>query len=92
MKFKLPIESKSFCNDHESSSELNFQMMEFYVEIGMPSFEDFFKRIEADCNFDTANELYSLIECIVKAGEETKKHNRSVFLHLVDAEERLFSL
>jgi hypothetical protein len=60
---------------HKIKSQLNStdNLIDFYIEKGMPSFENFSKIIETEFDFEIAVQLKDEIEKICNAGEKSNK-------------------
>jgi hypothetical protein len=73
-RIKLKSDWYLFC--HRVKSQLNSQnnLIEYYIESNMPVFEDFYKKIETEFDFEIAFQLKDQIEKICNAGELSKKY------------------
>jgi len=73
-RIKLKSDWYLFC--HRVKSQLNSQnnLIEYYVDSEMPVFEDFYKKIEVDFDFEIAIQLKKEIEKICNSGEKARKY------------------
>lgn len=82
---KIKIKSDWYNFLHRVKSQLNSEnnLIEYYIERGMPSYEDFFKCIETEFDFEIATQLSSLIQRVTETGEEIKNHIKKIeeFVH-----------
>lgn len=72
---KVKIKSDWYCFIHRVKSELNSEnnLIEYYVESGLPDYEDFYKKIETEFDFEIAEQLKELLLKICESGAKTKK-------------------
>jgi hypothetical protein len=72
---RLKLKSDWYCFLHRVKSQLNSRknLIELYVNKGLPNYEDFFSHIEAQFDFEIAFQLKDQIEEICVAGEKAKK-------------------
>ena len=72
---KIKIKSDWYLFCHRVKSQLNSQnnLIEYYVECGLQDYDNFYKKIETEFDFEIANQLKDLILKICEAGEKTKK-------------------
>ena len=82
---KIKIKSDWYLWIHRIKSQLNSEnnLIEYYIEKEMPSYEEFFKSIEREFDFEIATQLSSLMEKIVEANEKTKNYIEKIkeFVH-----------
>lgn len=73
-RVKLKSDWYLFC--HRVKSRLNSQnnLIEYYIDSEMPFYEDFYKTIETDFDFEIASQLKDEIEKICIVGESCKKY------------------
>ena len=73
---KIKIKSDWYLWIHRVKSQLNSEnnLIEYFIEKEMPSYEEFFKIIENEFDFEIATQLSSLMKRIVDANEKTKTH------------------
>jgi T4 RnlA family RNA ligase len=73
---RIKLKSDWYCFIHRVKSQLNStnNLIEFYVEKGMPSVEDFYVVIETEFDYEIAVQLKSEIEKICEAGSKAKKY------------------
>jgi hypothetical protein len=77
-RIKLKSDWYVFC--HRVKSQLNStnNLIEFYIERGMPSVEDFYTAIETEFDYEIAFQLKSVIEKICEAGGKAKKYIENI--------------
>jgi hypothetical protein len=73
---RIKLKSDWYCFIHRVKSQLSStnNLIEFYIEKGMPSAEDFYAAIETEFDYEIAVQLKSEIEKICEAGEKAKKY------------------
>jgi hypothetical protein len=73
-RIKLKSDWYLFC--HRVKSQLSSQnnLIEYFVDSEMPNFEDFYKKIETEFDFEIALQLKDEIEKICNSGEKAKKY------------------
>lgn len=73
-RIKLKSDWYLFC--HRVKSQLNSQnnLIEYYIDSEMPKFEDFYKKIETEFDFEIALQLKGEIEKICNSGEKARKY------------------
>jgi hypothetical protein len=73
---RIKLKSDWYLFIHKVKSKLNStkNLIEFYIEKEMPSYEDFYKIIETDFDYEIAIQLKREIEKICEAGEKSKKY------------------
>lgn len=79
-KNRIKVKSNWYCWIHKVKSQFNCDknLIEFYVEEGMPTYEKFYKIIETNFDFELASQLQKDIERMVAAGEKVSKVLTSV--------------
>jgi hypothetical protein len=72
---KIKIKSDWYCWVHRIKSQLNSEnnLIEYYVDMGMPNYQDFYTKIETEFDFEIANQLKSQISKMADAGEKIRK-------------------
>jgi T4 RnlA family RNA ligase len=72
---KIKIKSDWYCWIHKIKSQLNSEnnLIEYYVDLGMPEYQDFYTKVETDFDFELANQLKSQISKMADAGERVEK-------------------
>lgn len=84
---KIKIKSDWYCFIHRIKSQLNSEsnLIEYYVQAGMPEYDNFFKKVETEFDFEIAEQLKDLIIKICDAGEKTKKdiQHMKEFVHSI---------
>jgi hypothetical protein len=73
-RIKLKSDWYLFCHRVKSQLSSTNNLIEFYVEKGMPSAEDFYAAIETEFDYEIAVQLKSEIEKICEAGSKAKKY------------------
>lgn len=78
------VKGSKYLTIHKLKSQLNTKnsIIELYVEYGMPTYEDFYSKIETDFDFELAKQLIPEISMVVNAGEEVKTiiKNMNIFI------------
>jgi len=72
---RVKLKSEWYLQLHRIKSELNSEnnLIEFYVSEGMPTYLEFFNKIETTFDWEIANQLQGQISKLVDAGEEVKR-------------------
>jgi hypothetical protein len=75
---RIKIKSDWYCWIHKIKSQLNSEnnLIEYYVNEGMPDYDTFYKKIETEFDWELAEQMKSEISRICEAGKkvfETKK-------------------
>jgi hypothetical protein len=73
---RIKLKSNWYCFIHRIKSQLNSQnnLIEYYVDSGIPSYEDFYKKIETEFDYEIAIQLKDQIEKICNSGNLSKKY------------------
>ena len=77
-RIKLKSDWYLFC--HRVKSQLNSQnnLIEYYIDSEMPSYESFYEKIETDFDFEIALQLKKEIEKICNSGEKAIKYIKNI--------------
>jgi len=72
---RVKLKSLWYCSLHRIKSQLNSinNLLEYYVSHQMPSYEDFYQKIETDFDFEIAEQLKDQLLKISETGEKCKK-------------------
>jgi hypothetical protein len=73
---KVKIKSDWYCWIHRIKSQLNSEnnLIEYYIDSGMPAYDEFHNKIVVEFDFEIAEQLKDLITRICNAGEKSKKY------------------
>jgi T4 RnlA family RNA ligase len=71
---RIKLKSDWYCFIHSIKSQLNSEsnLIEYYVESGMPDYDVFYKKIETEFDFELAQQLNHLILKVCNVGNEAK--------------------
>jgi hypothetical protein len=71
---RIKFKSDWYCFIHRIKSQLKStnNLVEYYIDLNFPIYEDFYKKIEIDFDFELAEQLKDEIIAICNAGEKTK--------------------
>jgi T4 RnlA family RNA ligase len=72
---RIKLKSDWYCQLHRIKSQLSStnNLVEYYVQNKMPSYEDFYQKIETDFDFEIAEQLKDQLLKISETGEKCKK-------------------
>ena len=73
---RIKLKTDWYCFIHRVKSQLSStkNLIDFYIEKEMPSYEEFYKIIETEFDYEIANQLKWELEKICEAGEKAKKY------------------
>jgi hypothetical protein len=73
---RIKLKSDWYCFIHRVKSQLSStkNLIDFYIEKEMPSYDEFYKTIETEFDFEIAVQLKEELEKICEAGEKAKKY------------------
>jgi hypothetical protein len=73
---RIKLKSDWYLFIHRVKSQLNSEsnLIEYYVDSVMPSYEEFYKKIETEFDFEIAVQLKDQIQKICNSGEKAKKY------------------
>jgi hypothetical protein len=74
-KNRIKLKSDWYCNIHRWKSQLKSSdsLVEYYVDNGMPEYEEFYKKIETEFDFEVANFLKDDILHLTEKGQKVKQ-------------------
>jgi hypothetical protein len=73
---RIKLKSDWYCFIHRVKSQLSStkNLIDFYIEKEMPSYDNFYKTIETEFDYEIAVQLKEELEKICEAGEKSKKY------------------
>lgn len=71
---RIKLKSDWYKFIHRAKSKLSSKnnLLEYYLDLNMPSFEDFYRKIELHFDFEIANQLEDLIRQVCESGDKAK--------------------
>jgi hypothetical protein len=73
-RIKIKSDWYRFCHQVKSQLSSTKNLIDYFIEKEMPYFEDFYKIIETEFDFEIAVQLKDELEKICEAGEKSKKY------------------
>jgi len=73
---RIKIKSDWYLWIHKAKSQLNSEdnLIEFYIQRGMPLYEDFYKSVESEFDYELAQQLDDILKKVADAGAAAQKY------------------